>query len=236
MDRKYYAELYYGYQETEEGIFHAFNLEDLDNLPDANHAAAKLAGLLDTTTKDERFNWDCMDVQLPDGLVAHIQQQAVRKAISATKPQPKEYTLESFRKAHKETPITASGWVASTDVDRCINSSSILTKLIQVAGRLVDRFASDLWLGWREITRDLEAACTRIFLKEGLPTDFAKSYLFGFREEGVDDESFVLSRYNNAGTYNNSFGAAYREIWRCDVCVSCEGKITMSLYKVTKEV
>lgn len=105
-----------------------------------------------------------------------------------------------------------------------IDYSSILTKLIQEAGRWWRRFASDLFIDWLTINKQLED-CT---LESG-------SYLFGFRENGVDHTEFILSRYaNEAGACH-----MYRAIWRLDIEVEeVENPNThcvrMKLYEVSR--
>ena len=66
-----------------------------------------------------------------------------------------------------------------------INYSSILTFLIQCAGRICNRYASDLFVTWHKIY-----ACLNDYSYDG------GTYLFGFREMGVDSNTFLLSRIN----------------------------------------
>lgn len=69
-----------------------------------------------------------------------------------------------------------------------INYSSILTFLIKVAGRICKYYASDLFITWSS----LEEQLYNVEYTGG-------KILFGFRESGVDSNSFVLSRLNNYG-------------------------------------
>lgn len=61
-----------------------------------------------------------------------------------------------------------------------INYSSILTELIKCAGRYCTNYASDLFIEWDRIVKHLEnpmwSNCT---------------YMFGFRDSGVDDASSI---------------------------------------------
>lgn len=82
MAEKYYVNLNYGYQECEDGIYHAFIAEDTNNLKEADHIAVELASLLDTTVDDQRFNWDCMNIEIPESVVKQIQQDAVQKCMT----------------------------------------------------------------------------------------------------------------------------------------------------------
>lgn len=100
-----------------------------------------------------------------------------------------------------------------------INYSSILTKLIQECGRLCESYASDLFITWNRIVRELE--------RETMETS---SYLFGIREMGVDHTEFVLSRYNN---YGYQAMCEYRKIYRLDVIVA-EDLIKMKLYEIER--
>lgn len=68
----YQIELHYGYQECEDGIYHAFETSDIEECADSREVAARLAGLLDCTPNDESFNWNSMYVALPERTVERI--------------------------------------------------------------------------------------------------------------------------------------------------------------------
>ena len=160
MAKNYQVALYYGWQETEDGTYHAFSAEDPDKLPNKQNIANELAALLDTTPEDQRFNWNSMNIRIPDSVVAKIRAESMEMARQAMQPPVKKpYTLDSFRAKIYSPHITAVGHVAdsSTRADWCINYSSILTKLIQIAGRLVDSYASDMIITWNTVMADLDA-------------------------------------------------------------------------------
>lgn len=117
----------------------------------------------------------------------------------------KTYTLDDFRmNTYAYKPIEADGYRSSYRNVFEINDSSILTRLIQEAGRYCERFASDLFLDWESVQEFLNAA---------EPGD-SKTYLFGFRQDGVDHDNFIFSRYASSGDlarYN------YRSLWRLDI-------------------
>lgn len=69
-----------------------------------------------------------------------------------------------------------------------INYSSILTILIQAAGRICRCYASDLFISWSSLEKELNN-----------PEYEGGKYLFGMREMGVDHNTYVLSRLNNYG-------------------------------------
>lgn len=103
----------------------------------------------------------------------------------------KEYTLENFKfesVMHEATGSWCPKEPYSKEGKFSINYSSILTTLIQVAGRICKNYASDLFIDWNIIERELNN-----FDFEG------GKYLFGFREMGVDHNTYVLSRLNNYG-------------------------------------
>ena len=114
--------------------------------------------------------------------------------------------MELFRPAYgaeRET-IAAEGFQWE------INWSSIQSKLIYLAGRYCDRFASEVRTG-------------RI---QGP---------YGFREDGVDNSSFVINRYIRQYEYSNGYGAQYRALWRLDIDVD-NGIIGMKLYPVERSI
>lgn len=113
--------------------------------------------------------------------------------------------------------ITAEGSMDLTYVnEECldtwkINTSSILTKLIQEAGRWCENYASDLFILWGSIKKQLEEAT----IEPG-------EYVFAFRESGVDNnEAYRL--YADTENY-------YRAVWILDVSIH-ERNIIMKLKK-----
>lgn len=101
-----------------------------------------------------------------------------------------------------------------------LNYSSILTKLIQEAGRWCEHYASDLFISWKTVEKELENA--------GLEDT---CYYFGFRKMGVDHLPFILNRLNNGESTE-----IYRAIWKLEVIMGGtedDRKCTMALSKVT---
>lgn len=99
-----------------------------------------------------------------------------------------------------------------------LNYSSILTQLIQYAGRFCESYASDLFIIWK--------FCVEAKLKD--PDLESYSVLFGFREMGVDhdvsndEERIVVARHLEDNSYY------YRKVAKLDITV--EGNnITMEL-------
>lgn len=146
------------------------------------------------------------------------------------------YTNENFNRfaqlfseyGYYELPFESKGCSSEFSDKIDINYSNILTKLIQLAGRYCESYASDLFIDWSTIDR---------MILDG--TIHSYSHLFGFREMGVDHNSFVFSRANESYRY---FEYAYRAIWRLDIEVqfdpyywSHKGRkvVTMNLYRVS---
>ena len=117
----------------------------------------------------------------------------------------REYTIEDFKmNTYAYKPIVCDGYISSYSGKYEVNYSFILTALIQEAGRYCEYFASDLFIDWKSVEEFIDEA----------EAEEKKSFLFGFRQSGVDHDSFVFSRYNNSGSlaeYN------YRSLWRLDV-------------------
>lgn len=112
-----------------------------------------------------------------------------------------------------EGTIRETGKYNTRDGCYDINTSSILTKLIQEAGRWCLSYASDLFIEWKyNVDVPLEDGSmdnTRI--------------VFAFRESGVDDEF--------AYEHNKENHHYYRAVWFLDVRVLDNGKIEMVLHK-----
>lgn len=132
----------------------------------------------------------------------------------------KEYTINDFRvNDYAYKPMTDSGRMGYYSGRYEINYSSILTRLIQEAGRFCESFASDLFIDWESVLD---------FIKEHDGAEIDTAFLFGFRQYGVDHLEYVLSRYNQSGDkaqYN------YRSLWRLDVKADGD-EITMTLGRV----
>lgn len=93
-----------------------------------------------------------------------------------------------------------------------INYSSILTRLIQEAGRWCESYASDLFVQWKYgIDQKLDNG-----------TLYTDTFVFAFRDSGVDSEEW----YENHKNEHNY----YRAVWFLDVLTD-KGKIKMTLHK-----
>ncbi len=92
-----------------------------------------------------------------------------------------------------------------------INYSTILTKLIQEAGRWCEYYASDLFITWHDIDKKLDdgTMCT-------------EQFIFGFRNNGVDHKEWYELHKNDVGRY--------RAVWFLDVTIN-DGKMEMVLHK-----
>lgn len=93
-----------------------------------------------------------------------------------------------------------------------INWSSILTRLIQLAGQYCDQYASDLFILWNEFVRKFNSS----------DWDAIKHTVYGFRGQGVDQDETV---YKNAA--DNMY--YYRRMAAVDVDVSETGDIVMKM-------
>lgn len=136
----------------------------------------------------------------------------------------KGYTTESLMEALRpySKPITATGYYSQYSHNWDINCSSILTALIQSAGRYCHNYASDLFIDWSAIAKRLENSDDRY-------TDGVYEYLFGVRKSGVDGITFILSQANNNS--DGYFSEYYSEIFKLTVTVDTDD-IKMELVKV----
>lgn len=165
----------------------------------------------------------CHISELSDKLDAIVASELTSKTCLTGKEnnmEKKTKTIDDFKQAFiAEPPITARG--RGTD----LNTSSILTRLIQEAGRWCKSYASDLLIDWISVDEAIR--------NNGLESG---SHLFGFRENGVDGERFILSRYNGNSPAPS---LEYRAIWRLDITVDNDTEdgrqdIEMALYEVAR--
>ena len=96
-----------------------------------------------------------------------------------------------------------------------VNYSSILSCLIQQAGRWCEHYASDLFIDWKSIDKSLDDGSMR-----------TKQYLFGFRQSGVDGNTYVTARY-----MADPHDEEYRAVWVLDI-QTVEDNITMRLGRI----
>ena len=116
----------------------------------------------------------------------------------------KTYTINDFQfNTYAYKPIVTSGYTCNSGVYD-VNSSSILTELIHEAGRYCESFASDLFLDWQRVLETIDDA------EPGMK----RTFLFGFRQHGVDHDSFIFSRFNQ---YDYHAKLEYRSMWRLDI-------------------
>lgn len=72
----YQIRLFYGYEETETGIYHSFLADDPDNGFCLERAEA-LANMLDVDVSADNFNWNSMHIELPESVVHRIKEEGV---------------------------------------------------------------------------------------------------------------------------------------------------------------
>lgn len=129
----------------------------------------------------------------------------------------KTYTYDDFKvNDYAYKPIEAEGRWDTYRNCYSVNDSDILTRLIQEAGRYCEHYASDLFIDWE-------------YVQAAVHSGDNTTFLFGFRQMGVDHAAFVFSRYNESGY---SARHEYRSLWRLDIRTDDERNITMTLGRV----
>ena len=123
----------------------------------------------------------------------------------------KDEQIAELRSALSGT-ITETGSYNPLEGKWEINYSSILTRLIQEAGRWCESYASDLFVQWKYgIDQKLDNG-----------TLYTDTFVFAFRDSGVDSEEWYET-HKNEHNY-------YRAVWFLDVFTD-KGKIKMMLHK-----
>lgn len=133
--------------------------------------------------------------------------------------------LEQLKPKKAFEPIVAYGSILPVNIkendDRIhanINYSEILSKLIEEAGIHCKAHASDLFISWQHFLNDVSKQD-----KDGTVTEY-----FGFRELGVDHESFIKVKLENEDVYGKDH---YASIFRLDCSIHKE-VVTMKLYQL----
>lgn len=142
----------------------------------------------------------------------------------------KEYTVQDFALTEENICMTAFGyWESNPDPAMekyCINYSSILTRLIQEAGKHCNSYASDLFVSWELIVKEFK----NIEYKGG-------RYLFGFRDTGVDHDTYVINAFNNQNVLGD-VKKRYKTLWILEINIENpesllgDKKIIMKLGKI----
>jgi len=116
----------------------------------------------------------------------------------------KFYTPDEFKEIYSGTKSIEEEAHITND-NFCINYSSSLSALIHEAGRWCEYHASDLFIDYSIIMDKLKSGNLE-----------SNSYLFGFRQSGVDHKEFILNTYNRH-CITRCPSEYYRAIWRLDV-------------------
>lgn len=120
-----------------------------------------------------------------------------------------KYTVDDFKFGSiicEESGSWERSYIHEGNGEYSINYSSILTRLIQAAGRVCKFYASDLFIDWEIIHEKLSDECF-----EG------DKFLFGFRESGVDSADFVINKLNTWGIF--AAKGEIEELYRIDIQV-----------------
>lgn len=126
----------------------------------------------------------------------------------------REYTMDDFKVSRENCKFHDSGywryaWQSWYNKDGFeVNYSSILTNLIQNAGRWCEHHASDLFIIWNAFEKRLEDI-----------NYTGEKLVLGFRESGVDKNENVIKNYNENCHY-------YRKIITVEIEVR-NGRIDM---------
>jgi hypothetical protein len=102
--------------------------------------------------------------------------------------------------------ISAYGTLNDNGVE--INTSSILTKLIQICGTNCRSYASDLFIDWQSLAERLKN-----------PAYHGEKMLFGIRENGVDHADFIFSRIEGLTNCDDISNIYCGGIWFLDIIV-----------------
>ena len=104
---------------------------------------------------------------------------------------------------------------------KTVNWTDIQDKLIRLMAKYTDRYAGDIIIDINSIQKYIDS----------LYEIFETSWLFGFRENGVDHREYVLNSCETGAELSNH----YRSIWRLDLTKHAEypENIVLRFYKVS---
>lgn len=119
----YEVELYYGFEDSETGIYHAFQVVDPAVKADDNEMAKLLAEQLDRDPEDESFTCRSMYIRLPDSLISKIKAQAIQ-----------EYQTEQSKKAQQPN-VRSFG--SDSDAVNLFSVNDVVHTLKQLSERML---------------------------------------------------------------------------------------------------
>lgn len=153
-----------------------------------------------------------------------------------------EITFDAFKPLNDGTaPVRARGYAvgAGSSAYANLNWANIQNRMVRLAGTLVKSYAGDIFAEYEKISREIDTFCKNSKADSYLTAAYEPkhiSFLLGFRELGVDSATQIFVKYELPKVYSNENGEAYSEIWRLDFDGTEDGSITMSFYKVNKEL
>lgn len=101
----YQVKLYYGYETSETGVYHAFQALPPGAKVDSFEIGKELAEQLDRDIQDDNFYYGCMHIELPNELIAKIKEDAVREYL--TKQQKTHHAHPSLEEQIQKASSTA---------------------------------------------------------------------------------------------------------------------------------
>lgn len=107
-------------------------------------------------------------------------------------------------------------------IDTINNYSSVLSRLIVEAAKHCKSYASDLFISWNSLLEKANALDA-----DNGNTGFTE--YFGFRESGVDHETFIKCRLENPGCYGEN---PYKAIYKVDVKLNRFNDVELRLVKL----
>jgi len=136
-----------------------------------------------------------------------------------------EYTAEYFKATYDNYDVRDAG-AGLTNGVWDVNMSDIITRLIQLAGRYCERYASDLFIDWKFSSANPDE---KDFRYGGGKT------IFGFRENGVDTDEAVVKNYNNNRYYYRKIAVVETTVIENGEQTSSSGAVGHRLYSFLKE-
>lgn len=109
-------------------------------------------------------------------------------------------------------------------VEMLVHFSEILSKLMKKAEKQCKYHASDLFISWEGVLKEMRSP--------DFFDTFPKTFFFGFRECGVDSEGFLRARLSDPQMYGTH---PYLSIWTLHFEMVAEGSFSAELVQLTEE-
>lgn len=166
---KHQINLYYGYEETGQGIYHSFEAVAPDAEIDEDAMRAKLVEALDVED-ESRFDYDCMHINLPDSVVERIKAEGVSEYLRSSSRF--DVLCQDFDKRRPKGPVVRrTPWFNTTWDDKSLSVNDMLRRFLREHNyEYINSMNGDVWFlyhgNWRCCDHEVTGDAVQFYMRE----------------------------------------------------------------------